>query len=199
MQIDKQTDLSTSKEKIECAFDEMVDVHKLVPNPKNPNRHSDQQIQMLSKIINYQGQRSPIVVSSRSGFLVSGHGRLEAIKKLGWDRCAVDYQHFEDEASEYAHMIADNKVAELAEHDDEMFKLEALNLQLDVNGFDLDLLGVPDLVISTPEMSGLDEKEDLDKAQEFKVEVLCVDGEEMTSLVNELSERGMIAKAIFRG
>jgi len=142
---DKQSDVVTSKEKIECAFDEMVPVHKLVVNPKNPNKHPDKQIEMLAKIIDYQGQRAPIVVSSRSGFITKGHGRLAAIQKLGWERCAVDFQHYDDEAQEFADMIADNKVALLSEHDDEMFKLEALNLQLDVNGFDLDLLGVPDL------------------------------------------------------
>jgi hypothetical protein len=149
MALDNQTDSFTSKEKIECAFDEMVPIHKLVPNPKNPNKHPDRQIELLAKIIDYQGQRSPIVVSSRSGFIVKGHGRLAAIQKLGWSEAAVDYQHYEDEAQEFADMVADNKISELAEHDDEMFKLEALNLQLDVNGFDLDLLGVPDLNLVT--------------------------------------------------
>lgn len=149
MALDNQTDTFTSKEKIECAFDEMVPIHKLVPNPKNPNKHPDRQIEMLAKIIDYQGQRSPIVVSTRSGFITKGHGRLAAIQLLGWERCAVDHQHYEDEAQEFADMVADNKIAELAEHDDEMFKLEALNLQLDVSGFDLDLLGVPDLNLVT--------------------------------------------------
>jgi len=145
MELDQQVDSVSSKEKIECAFDEMVEVHKLVPNPKNPNKHPERQIKMLAKIIDYQGQRSPIVVSTRSGFIVKGPGRLAAIQLLGWERCAVDYQHYEDEAQEFADMVADNKISELAEHDDEMFKLEALNLQLDVSGFDLDLLGIPDI------------------------------------------------------
>jgi ParB-like chromosome segregation protein Spo0J len=105
-------------EKINCAHNKLVELHKLVPNPKNPNKHPDKQIEMLAKIIDYQGQRSPIVVSNRSGFVIKGHGRLEAIKKLGWKKCAVDYQDYEDEAQEFADMIADNKIAELAEHDD---------------------------------------------------------------------------------
>lgn len=133
--------------KIECAYDAIVDLVKLQPNPKNPNKHPDKQIDMLAKIINYQGQRSPIVVSTRSGFIVKGHGRLSAIQKLGWESAAVDYQDYEDEAQEFADMVADNKIAELAEHDDDMMKLTAQELGLDVNGFDLDLLGVPDLVI----------------------------------------------------
>lgn len=136
---------------IQCAHDAIVEIHKLQPNPKNPNKHPAKQIEMLAKIIDYQGQRAPIVVSNRSGFITKGHGRLEAIQKLGWEKAAVDYQDYDDEAQEFADMVADNKIAELAEHDDEMFKLEALNLELDVNGFDLDLLGIPDLDLSTPD------------------------------------------------
>ena len=104
--------------KFECAHDALVDVHALQPNPKNPNAHPARQIELLAKIISYQGQRSPIVVSNRSGFIVKGHGRLDAVKSLGWAQAAVDYQDYENEAQEYADMIADNKIAELAEHDD---------------------------------------------------------------------------------
>lgn len=136
---------------IKCSYNEIVQLHKLVDNPKNPNKHPEKQIEMLAKIIDYQGQRSPIVVSRRSGFVVKGHGRLMALRKLGWESAAVDYQDYEDEAQEFADMIADNKIAELAEHDDEMFKLEALNLQLDVNGFDLELLGVPEFNLAKSE------------------------------------------------
>lgn len=104
--------------KFECAHDALVDVHTLQPNPKNPNKHPARQIELLAKIISYQGQRSPIVVSNRSGFIVKGHGRLDAVRKLGWAQAAVDYQDYESEAQEYADMVADNKIAELAEHDD---------------------------------------------------------------------------------
>ena len=81
-------------EKIRCAYTELVDVEKLVPNPKNNNIHPKKQIERLAKIIDFQGQRAPVVVSTRSGFIVKGHGRLEAIKKLGWEKCAVDYQDY---------------------------------------------------------------------------------------------------------
>ena len=106
--------------KINCAHNELVDVHRLQPNPKNPNNHPDRQIELLAKIIDYQGQRSPIVVSKRSGFITKGHGRLQAIQKLGWAKAAVDYQEYDSEAQEYADIVADNKIAELAKHDDAM-------------------------------------------------------------------------------
>lgn len=61
-----------------CAHDEIVDTLKLVPNPKNPNKHPQEQIELLTRIIKATGWRQPITVSKRSGFVVKGHGRLLA-------------------------------------------------------------------------------------------------------------------------
>lgn len=133
---------------VRCAHTEMVDVDLLVEHPLNPNKHGDKQIQMLAKIMNHQGWRHPITVSKRSGFIVAGHGRLMAAKKLGWKTAPIDRQEFETEADEYAHLIADNKIAELAEHDDVMM-FENLSKFPDM---DLDLLGIPDLVIPGTEV-----------------------------------------------
>ena len=104
-------------EKINCSYHEEVELDKLVPNPKNPNFHSDEQVERLARIIDYQGMRSPIVISLRSGFIVKGHGRLEALKKLKWDKAPVDYQDYDDEAQEYSDMVADNAIAEWSSQD----------------------------------------------------------------------------------
>ena len=143
--------------KIQCSYKELVDVQALVPNPKNPNMHGEKQIKMLSKILDFQGQRIPILVSNRSGFIVAGHGRLEAIKALGWEKCAVDYQDFESEAQEYAHMIADNKIAELAKHDDSMMIDELKDIDID----DFELLGMEDFEIPLEPDEALEAIEDV--------------------------------------
>ena len=123
-----------------CAFDKEVDVVDLVPHPRNPNKHDDKQIALLAKIIGNQGWRNPIVVSERSGFIVAGHGRLGAARVLNVEKVPVDLQAFENEAEEYAHLIADNRIAELAEADrDELAglikELEG-KIDLDLTGFD---------------------------------------------------------------
>jgi ParB-like chromosome segregation protein Spo0J len=130
--------------KINCAHHELVELHKLQPNPMNPNKHPARQIELLAKIIDYQGQRSPIVVSKRSGFITKGHGRLEAIKSLGWDKAAVDFQDYDSEAQEYADMVADNKIAELAEHDDNLMLESIKTLGIE----DLELLGLDNFNIN---------------------------------------------------
>lgn len=135
---------------------EIVELHKLVPNPKNPNKHPQDQIERLAKLIDYQGFRNPIIVSNRSGFIVVGHGRLEAAKKLGIEQVPVIYQDFDDEAQEYAYVVSDNTIAEWADTDLSMVNTEMLDLGPD---FDVDLLGIKDFEIEPIEKYD-EEKED---------------------------------------
>jgi ParB-like chromosome segregation protein Spo0J len=130
---------------VNCAYDELVSLEKLVPNPRNPNQHPQTQVALLAKVIAHQGWRSPIVVSKRSGFIVSGHGRYEAAKALGLSNVPVDYQDFPTDADEWAHLVADNRLAELAEADNAALKevlaeLKAGDFDLEVAGFDANAL-----------------------------------------------------------
>ena len=127
---------------VNCAYDELVQLVKLVANPRNPNRHPEDQIKLLAKIIAHQGWRAPIVVSKRSGFIVVGHGRLAAAKLLGCDTVPVDYQEFDTESDEWAHLLADNRLAELAETDGAVLK--DVLLELDTGDFDMDMSGFVD-------------------------------------------------------
>ena len=127
-----------------CAHTEMVEIEKLVPNPRNPNRHPEGQIKLLAKIIKGQGFRNPIVVSKRSGFVIKGHGRLDAARLLEMPSVPVDFQDYDSEAAEWADMLADNRISELAETDEEELKslLKELDgkIDLDLTGFDEDSL-----------------------------------------------------------
>ena len=87
--------------KVDCAHDSLVETEKLIPNPRNPNKHPQKQLDLLAKIIKAQGFRNPIVVSNRSGFIVKGHARLEAAQILGIKECPVDFQDYENEAAEW--------------------------------------------------------------------------------------------------
>lgn len=126
---------------VNCAFDAMVGIEKLVPNPRNPNQHPQAQIALLAKVIAHQGWRSPIVVSNRSGFVVAGHGRYQAALALGLSQVPVDYQDFATDADEYAHLVADNRLAELSEADEAglreiLSELKAGDFSMDLTGFD---------------------------------------------------------------
>lgn len=105
-----------TEQKIDCAFDELIDIQEVEKrkNAKNPNTHPESQIELLCKIIAYQGCRSPIVLSKRSGLIVKGHARLEAMKRLDWKKVPVDWQDYESEDQEIADMVADNELQKMS-------------------------------------------------------------------------------------
>lgn len=122
---------------IYCAYDEIVQIESLKPNPRNPNSHPDSQVKLLSEVIKRTGWRANITVSTLSGFIVKGHGRLLAAKLAGFEACPVEYQDFKDEEEELSALLADNKLAELAEIDTS--KLAELFKEFEIS--DLDLTG----------------------------------------------------------
>ena len=139
--------MSTSKARtkidgieVYCRFDEILELSALMPNPKNPNRHPQQQIDMLAHIIATQGWRAPITVSRRSGYIVRGHARAAAGMAIG-KRAPIEYQDYESDAAEYADLIADNRIAELAVINSEDLNALLKEISQAAEGFDLELTG----------------------------------------------------------
>lgn len=120
-----------------CAFKEIRQADSLIPFPRNPNKHPENQIQLLAKIIKNQGWRNPIVVSARSGFITKGHARLKAALLNKWKQVPVDVQQYANEALEWSDIIADNKIAELSEMDAPTLK--DILQELDTGALDMDL------------------------------------------------------------
>jgi len=123
-----------------CQFSKMVPLAELSENPRNPNRHPLDQIELLAAVIEANGWRSPIIVSNQSGFIVKGHGRYEAAKRLAALTVPVEYQDYVTEAEEWSDMIADNRIAELANIDiaalnDILEKATASGVKLETLGF----------------------------------------------------------------
>ena len=124
-----------------CLYSVLVDPNGLRPNPDNPNKHSAHQIQLPASIIQEQGWRAPITVSTRSGLVVRGHGRLEAALLLGLTQVPVDEQEYESEAEELADRVADNRLAELAELDEDGLKAIMEKIAAADPNFDRELTG----------------------------------------------------------
>ena len=100
-----------------CAYDKIIKIKELKPNPANPNKHSTEQVKKIANNIQALGWRNPITVSTRSKMIVKGHGRLMAAQFLNLKEVPVDYQDYTSEAEETADLIADNRLQELSEID----------------------------------------------------------------------------------
>jgi ParB-like chromosome segregation protein Spo0J len=128
-----------------CRHDSLAALSELKPNPRNPNTHPPEQVGLLAKIINEQGWRAPIIISKRSGFIVAGHCRRLAALSLGVTDVPVEFQDFASDTDEWAHLLADNRMAELAENDRAILKY--LLGELDTGAIDMELTGYDDATI----------------------------------------------------
>ena len=125
---------------------------ELIPYINNP-RNNKNAVDKVASSIKEFGFKVPVIID-RENVIVTGHTRLLAAQKLGIAEIPCILADDLTPAQIKAFRIADNKVSEFSEWDEEMLKTEFEELgELD---FDLSLTGFGDDEIGT--LLGLDEK-----------------------------------------
>ena len=113
---------------------------KLLPYARNP-RKNDHAVERGASFIKEFGFSVPILVKS-DGEIIDGHLRLKCAKKLGMKEVPVTIRDDMTQAQVKAFRLSVNRFSELADWDDELLKLELMeldNLQFDVDLLDFDV------------------------------------------------------------
>jgi hypothetical protein len=173
--------------KVYCAFDEMIPLNGFKPNPDNPNQHSSEQIDRLAKIIEHNGWRHPIIVSKQTGFVIVGHGRLLAAKKLKLKYAPVHYQDFRDTDEEYQFMVADNGISEWSDLDFSMIN-EKLK---DIGPMDIELLGISNFMVDKSENNS-----QKDTVKKYVLQIEFADEQDMQKEYEELISKGLMVAIV---
>ena len=116
-----------------------IDILKL--DAANSRKHGARQIRQIAASIKAFGFNAPILVDKHDR-VTAGHGRVLAVKTLGWTTVPVIRLEHLTPAQASAYAIADNRLAELAVWDDQLLaerlqELSALHLDfsLEATGF----------------------------------------------------------------
>ena len=115
---------------------EWVDIEALTPWRDNP-RKNEHAVEAVAESIKRFGFAAPIIART-DGEVIAGHTRLKAAQALGLDRVPVRYMDL-DPADAKLLALADNKVGELAEWDDD--RLSDILNELHADGVNLDGIG----------------------------------------------------------
>ena len=110
---------------------------ELIPYVNNP-RNNDQAVDAVASSIKNFGFKVPIVIDSKNE-IINGHTRLKAAKKLGIEEVPVIVADDLTEDQIKAFRIADNKVAELADWDEELLLAELNMIEMDMAQFNIDM------------------------------------------------------------
>src|SRR3990167_1299332 len=126
---------------------ETLKLAALIPYEKNSRVHPPKQIALLVKNIEKFGFTSPCLVDEKNN-VIAGHGRLLAVKELGWDKVPCVRIEGLTEKEVKALRLADNQLASMADWDMQLVIDEIRSLEDDalvaLSGFEKDLLIEPD-------------------------------------------------------
>lgn len=113
-----------------------LNVDDLIPYENNP-RKNDGAVDFVAKSIEEFGFKVPIVVD-KNNIVVAGHTRLKASKKLGLEKVPVIIADDLTDEQVKAFRLADNKVSEVAQWDEEALKVEMEQIAMDMQQFGFD-------------------------------------------------------------
>jgi DNA modification methylase len=115
----------------------------LKSNPSNPRNHSARQIRQIAQSIKTFGFNVPVLVDAK-GNVIAGHGRIRACQLLGWTEVPTICLEHLSEAEARAFMIADNRLTENSDWNEQLLaeqlrdlSLLDLNFSLETTGFDM--------------------------------------------------------------
>ena len=120
---------------------ELFQIDDLTPYESNARLHGLGQVKKIAKSIAAFGFNNPILIDTQNG-IVAGHGRLAAARHLGLKEVPVIVLDHLSEDERRAYILADNRLAELAEWDEETLSKEVAELQ--ETELDLEAMGWTD-------------------------------------------------------
>jgi DNA modification methylase len=118
-------------------------IERLIEYDRNPRKNEvNDAVNRVASAIHEYGFRVPVIAKS-DGTIVDGHLRLKAARKLGLLEVPIVLADDMTDAQVKAFRISVNKMAELAEWDEELLALEfadleAMDFDLELTGFSLD-------------------------------------------------------------
>ena len=144
-----------------------VDITHLKPYERNAKIHTKKQIAKIVQSMKTFGVVTPIL-ANKDYEVIAGHGRLEALKELGYTKVPVIMLEHLSESQVKAYRLADNKIAQDATYDEELLKIELQELiisdEVVITDTGFDIADIDEIIID-----GYGEQKDKsDKADEIE-------------------------------
>lgn len=152
---------------------EEVEISRLNPYSKNSRKHSQAQIEQLASSIREFGFINPILIDKDYN-IIAGHGRVMGARQLGLTKVPCLFVEGLSKSQQRAYIIADNKIAEGSEWDEDILSAELADLSND--DFDIAITGFDDLLDDSNDEVIEKENERLRTDKAYNLDILDHEG-----------------------
>ena len=167
----------------------ILKIDDLKPYKKNAKKHPKKQIERIANSIESFGMCDAIGIL-KDNTVIEGHGRLEALKQLGYDEVpCIRLDHLTDEERK-AYTLAHNKVAE-SDWDNLILDEEINSLtEFDMSDFGFDIFSMDDIDEVEAYNEEEDEREYFSKTFTFPIEkkkqIICYLKKHQNEIVEQI-------------
>lgn len=129
---------------------EYVSIDKIKPYSKNARKHSDESVEVIANSIKEFGMADPIAVWGKDNIIIEGHGRLLALKQLGYDKAPIIHLDYLTDEQRRAYTLAHNKTSEFSDWDIDLLGEELdeiFDIDMETFGFNFEIEEEPQEVV----------------------------------------------------
>ena len=138
---------------------EYIPINEITPYENNAKIHTEEQIEQIKRSIEEFGMNDPIGIW-RDNIIIEGHGRLMALKELGYEEVPVIRLDNLTDDQRKAYTLIHNQTTMNTGFDIDILNEELQNIEIDMSdfGFDIELDDIEEQEIVEDEVPQVDEE-----------------------------------------
>ena len=126
---------------------EYIPIDEIKPYENNAKIHTEEQIEQIKKSIEEFGMNDPIGIWGKDNIIIEGHGRLMALKELGWDEVPVIRLDDLTDEQRRAYTLIHNQTTMNTGFNIDILNEELQSIDLDMSFYGFDEIEEPEIDI----------------------------------------------------
>ena len=124
---------------------EYIPIGEITPYENNAKIHTEEQIEQIKRSIQEFGMNDPIGIWGKDNIIIEGHGRLMALKELGWTEVPVIRLDDLTDDQRKAYTLIHNQTTMNTGFDLDILNEELQSIELDMSDFGFDEIELDDI------------------------------------------------------
>lgn len=177
-----------------------INIDEIIPYENNVKKHPKSQIEQIKASILEFGFNDPLAIDEKN-ILIEGHGRLLALKELGYENVEVIQLKHLTEIQKKQYILAHNKLTMSTGFDKKLLEIELdiINSKVgnvDLTGFKLKETKIEEIEIEIEEAEVLEDEFEINEKYEeiHEIVITAENSKELKEIFKKLKKEGYTCK-----